>query len=179
MGSGSSKPPPKTSNPTNTGRKAQNTGSNQQRISEGQSSSQGLTGSGQASASQQVEAAGNSKIPQGTKQEGAPDKTSSGKEGSSPGQRNQGQDLTGQQRSGQGGQQRSGPGGQQATERMEAAGGQRNNAAEQSAGVVSHRVLVGGFCSCTQNLVLREKLIPKNLSEDRICSCIQNMFREN
>lgn len=171
MGSGSSKPPPKTSNPTNTGRKAQNTGSNQQRISEGQSSSQGLTGSGQASASQQVEAAGNSKIPQGTKQEGAPDKTSSGKEGSSPGQRNQGQDLTGQQRSG--------PGGQQATERMEAAGGQRNNAAEQSAGVVSHGVLVGGFCSCMQNLVLREKLIPKKLSEDRICSCIQNKFREN
>lgn len=171
MGSGSSKPPPKTSNPTNTGLKAHNTGSNQQRISEGQSSSQGLTGSGQASASQQVEAAGNSKILQGTKQEGAPDKTSSGKEGSSPGQKNQGQDSTGQQRSG--------PGGQQATERMEAAGGQRNNAAEQSAGVVSHGVLVGGFCSCTQNLVLREKLIPKKLSEDRICSCIQNMFREN
>lgn len=139
MGSGSSKPPPKTSNSTNTDQGGQKSVSNQQRISEGQSSSQGLTGSGQSSASQQVEAVGNSKIPQGTKQEGAPDKASSGKKNSSPGQKNQGQ--------GSSGQQGSGPGGQQATERMEAASGQRNTAAQQSPGVVSRRVLVGRFCS--------------------------------
>lgn len=168
MGSGSSKPPPKTSNSKSTDQGGQKSVSYQQRIREGQSSSQGLTGSGQASASQQVEAVGNSKIPQGTKQEGAPDKTSSGKENSSPGQRNQGQGSTGQQRSG--------PGDQQATERMEAAGGQRSTAAQQSSSVVSHRVLVGGFCSCMQSLV-REKLIPQKLSDYRICLCIQNMWR--
>jgi hypothetical protein len=129
MGSGASKPPPKTKEQTD--KETSKSVNPQQANNPGQSSNQGLssarTGQISKTSNQKGQFGESSKSSsQGTRQEGAPDRTVT-KKGDNSGRQGQGAP-----------QQNSGHLDQQGQTKMYAASGQGNSASQQSSGNVSH-----------------------------------------
>ncbi|XP_061187392.1 kinesin-like protein klp-3 [Saccostrea echinata] len=140
MGSGASKPPPKTKEESDRGKEATgSTRSNPNQVTSqgGQSSNQGSTSvrSGQNLGQREAGRSSDQQI-KGTKQRGEPDQSVTRRGDNSAVQENQGQEAS---------NQRSGQRGQQGQTRMEAASGFGNTAAQQSSGTGREDIIFETF----------------------------------